>query len=237
MSHTIRRNRVCAAIVVCAMLPAAVQAGETLESVAKQIEGVGSKLKSMSAKQSVEVNTVTADIKMESHTSGKYEFVRKGDDTLWRLESETSSVTTVAGNTVKMDQKATMICDGKFIYTISETMGQKSATKNAVQKKDTSVAGKGFFDTLGKDYTLKLLPDDKVNGKEAFVVEAVPKSKGAEVSLGRMHLFIQKDCGIVVKTMMFDTTGKPMTTVMMSDVKINPEISGERFKAPSDVKF
>ncbi len=237
MVRIIEKHVSHAAFIACVMFPAIVMAGESLESVAKQLEGVGGKLKSMSAKQLVEVNSDSGDLKMESHTSGKYEYVRKGEETLWRLESETSSVTTVAGNKVKMDQKATMICDGKFIYSISETMGQKTAMKNAAPKNDTSVAGKGFFDTLKKDNTLKLLPDDKVGGKEAFVIEAVPKSKGPEVSIGRMHYFLLKDCGIVAKTVMFDTSGKPMTTVTMSDLKINPEISGERFKAPQGVQF
>ncbi|MBI5765215.1 MAG: outer membrane lipoprotein-sorting protein [Planctomycetes bacterium] len=224
-------------LVMGALVSTTAQAGENLEAVVKRLEEVGAKLKSMSAAQIVEVNSETADFKMVSHTSGKYEFVRKGDTTLFRLESETTSVTTVAGNQVKMDQKMTMICDGKFNYTISDSMGQKTAMKSAVQKNDMSVAGKGFFDTLKKDNNLKLLSDEKVDGKEAFVLEVVPKSKGAGLSVSRSHYYLQKDTGIVVKSVMFDEAGKPMTTVLMNNVKINPDIPGDRFKAPEGVKF
>ena len=217
----------------------AVRAEDSLEAIAKRLEEVGSKLKSMSATQIVEVQSESADFKMVSHTSGKYEYMRKGDTTMWRLESETTSVSTVAGKDVKMEQKMTMVCDGKFNYTVSEMMGQKTAMKSAIQKNITSVAGKGFFETLRKDNTLKLLPEDKADGKAAYVIEAVPKSKGPEMSISRTHYFMLKESGIVAKTVMFDAQGKPMTTVLMTNLKINPEIPGERFvfKAPEGVQL
>jgi outer membrane lipoprotein-sorting protein len=239
MSSKVRRWSV---VVVIGMLVgswSAATAEESLESVAKRMEEVGSKLKSMSATQIIEVQSESADFKMVSHTSGKYEYTRKGDTTLWRLESETTSVSTVAGKEVKSDQKVTMVCDGKFNYTVTDMMGQTSAMKSAIQKNINSVAGKGFFEHLKKDNTLKLLPEDKVDGKAAYVIEAIPTSKGPEVSISRTHYFMLKESGIVAKTIMFDSQGKPMTTVVMTNLKINPDIPGERFvfKAPAGVQL
>jgi hypothetical protein len=98
---------------------------------------------------------------------------------------------------------------------------------------------KDMFTELRKDNELKLLPDEKVDGKAAYVIEATPKRPVPDTTTA-IKLYYRRDDGVMVKTMtsMKSPQMKMTSTAEMTDIKLNPDVKPERFvfKAPDGVE-
>ena len=230
--------RIFTMLVFC--LAARVSAAETLESVEKKLDGMSDKITSMTCKQKTVMDMEMGPTKMTSDTTGTYEYVKKGDKMMWRMESKGVSVTKMAGMDNKTETTGLMIGDGEYNWTLSETNGQKACYKQRSPRDNQTTAGKTFFASMREDHTLKLLPDETIDGKPCWVVEATPKEKPStpDLSMGVTIFFIQQDTGLIVKTVTKDGSGKPISTMTMTDIKINPSINPDRFKfkAPAGVE-
>ncbi|GAF73674.1 unnamed protein product, partial [marine sediment metagenome] len=90
---------------------------------------------------------------------------------------------------------------------------------------------------MKKNSTLTLLPDEKVEEQAAYVIESKPKSPGPQ-PMAKSKMFFAKDSGIMIKMVGLDAEGKAIMTMNVKDVKLNPEISPDRFvfKAPEGVE-
>jgi hypothetical protein len=91
-----------------------------------------------------------------------------------------------------------MVCDGEFIYVLSDTDGQKTAVK---VKADPSHGGyaKAMFATWRREHIVRLLPDEKVDGKECWVIEARLRNKGSNNPFPVQRCWFRKDLGLVVQ--------------------------------------
>ena len=85
---------------------------------------------------------------------------------------------------------------------------------------------------------LKVLPSEKVDGKDAFVIEAAPKGATSK-RVSRIKIFLTKENGIIVKMLGYDTAGSEMMAIMCNNIKINPKIDVSRFvfEAPENVQI
>jgi outer membrane lipoprotein-sorting protein len=230
-----RSIHVCAALALGVWAPSPARA-ETLASVEKKLSEVSGKVKSLTARQSIVVETESAGFKMSSRGVGTLEYLIQDGKTKWRSEMKSTSVTSVGGEESKMEQSTLAIGDGQYAYTLSDVGGQRTAVKMKLTQQELSMANKAFFETLAKDHDLELLPDDKVDGKDAFVVLAKSRKKGdAQATTTKYYLL--KDSGIVSKTVTADADGKPVSTMTLSDIKLNTAVSADRFvfKAPEGV--
>ena len=54
---------------------------------------------------------------------------------------------------------------------------------------------KAFFDALFRENYVRLLPDDKVDGHEVWVIESTPKQMIGGQPVKTVH-YILKDCGL-----------------------------------------
>ena len=202
---------------------------EKLAAVEKELSKVWDKLKSMTA--DMEMNVVVAGL--STKMKANVEFINKPDKELFRMEATMEM--DVGGQ--KMEGNSTTVYDGEFIYTVNEMMGQKTAVKQEPGAIAQSPAGKHMFKSLMENNELKVLPGEKVNGKDAFVIEAVPKDT-AQQPFTKMKLFLVKENGIVVKMLGYDNAGSEFMTTVYSNIKINPKIDESRFvfKAPAGVQ-
>ena len=202
---------------------------EKLAAVEKELTKVWDKLKSMTADMEMNVVKAGTPTKMK----GSVEFVNKPDKELLRMEMTLEA--DVAGQ--KMEGTVTTIYDGEFIYIVSEMFGRKTIIKQNPGAMAQTPAGKHMFEGLKENYELKVLPGEKVDGKDAFVIEAVPKGTGPQ-PVARMKLFLMKENGIMVKMLGYDSAGSEFMTTVYSNIKINPKIDESRFvfKAPDGVQ-
>ena len=101
---------------------------------------------------------------MNMASTAKNEMMRSGDKMLIRMEAKTSNDMVVAGNSTKTDSMSTMVVDGEFAWTVTDTNGQKSVMKTNGKAFTENSGGAGLFKLLSEHYTLALMPDETVDG-------------------------------------------------------------------------
>jgi len=220
-----------------AILLAAPAAADTLEEAEKKLVEAYGKLKSYTATFKATQDMEMGGMRVKSVSQGTTEWLRRGEKVLYRVDVKNVMERGGDEPADKMETSATMIVEGDVAHTLSEAMGQKQAMK---MKAEPAMVGdpKARFEALRKDWTLKLLPDEKVDGADCYVVEATPKEGSAGGPLARQVTCFRKDMGVDVKSVGFDATGKQLMTSTVSDLKLNAEIKPERFefKAPEGVQ-
>lgn len=214
-------------------VPTLVLAGDLAETEKKIIESV-SKVKSAKADILMNTSMENPGMTMKSEGKGTFEFQVKDDKHLSRMELKNVMVATAGGQENKMEAETVTVTDGEYTYTVSEQFGQKMAFKQKVDPKQSAVASEQMFEELRKNYELKQLDDQKVNGKDAYVIEATPKSSGQS---GKQHYYYSKENGMLLKMEAFTPDGKPMTTMEFKNLKVNVDIDPKRFvfEAPEGV--
>lgn len=207
---------------------------ETIESVEKAINENSKKIKSLTANTRTVAEMESAGYKSKTVSEGRFEMLRQGDKVLTRIESKDSSTVDMNGKVEKTDSKTLVITDGEFGYSCIETGGQKTAYKmKCPQNWEVNP-----FEVLRKTNDLELLPEEKIDGVEVYVVKATPKKTSSETVSGKMVQYYRKDNGFPMKIVTFTPTGKPMSTMTYSDLKTDVSVSRDRFvfKAPEGVQ-
>lgn len=210
----------------------------TLESVEKAIAEKSAGHTAWQGKVVTEQNMQTPDMKMEGRGESTFEYMKKGDKWLYRMEGKSRNKSTAAGQEQTQDITMLTICDGEFVYTLSDTQGQKSAMKMKAPEDLSLVSDKAMFDTLSKEHTLKLLPDESVDGKKCWVIEATPKQAAPPGTAAVVVTYYDQDSGMSLKSIAKDSAGKTVFSSVTTDVKVDPKIAPERFvfKAPEGVQ-
>jgi len=223
-------------ITCCTLILAGLTAGaaaEPLDAVIDKLHGQVSGYKSLQYKMHVR-----SEMKQEGFSSNSTQdisaaFMKKDDKYLSRLESDTTSVNVVAGNEQKMDVKSLIIFDGEFQWTLNDMMGMKQATK---QKADSAreaanpLSPKTHFQSQKKSFDLKVLDDESVDGKTCHVIEMTPKDPETKAMIGRTVTYFDKKTGINIKSVSYNPSGDVVSTVKITDIKINDNIDPDKFK-------
>jgi outer membrane lipoprotein-sorting protein len=241
---------------VITLLLASPAMAKTIKEVKKELIEKNARLKSYTAKTKSKTEMdLGQGNKMKSESAGTMEWMRRKDPkdpqksiTKYRIESKDSSVTTTGGKETKSRSTMLSICDGKFIYTLTDRNGQKRAFKMKLDPK-MSHDLEAMFKMWEKNHDLKLLPDEKIEKKDCYVIEATPKEKEGEKKAAhspanadtnyRSRSWYRKDIGVAVKMVTFDKKNKPMMTYTTTDIKTNVKIKPERleFKVPEGVQL
>ena len=203
--------------------------GDGIEDVEKKLIDAHAKLKSLSCRMKMTEHVELGEgIEINSHNDGTVEWMKKGDQVLYRSDAKSSSMQKFAGQEMKTEAETTIIADGEFYYELSLQGGQKYVRKD---KPPATLAGsaKGILDALRPDHEIKALPDDKLDGADCFVLEMTPK-KPDESPMSKMIVYFRKDCGVNVKTVGHAASGKPMYTMLASEIKLNPDLKPDRFQ-------
>ena len=223
--------RILLATLVCSVLAlsSGAFAGDTLESVEKDIIAKWTKLKSLTAKTTMAMSMQGMSMKSQ----GTVEFLKKGDKELFRMDMTMSQ--SMGGQT--QETSMSTIADGEYVYNVTDMMGQKRAMKQKPDSLPGTVGGQQMFEGLRKNNDLKLLPDETVDGQSVFVIEGTPKTAG-RTPYAKSTMYFTKDAGIMIKMVGVDASGGQVMTMSISDIKRDPKIDPDRFvfKAPEGVQ-
>ncbi len=203
--------------------------GDAIEDMEKRLVDAHAKLKSLSCTMKMTEHVELGEgIEINSTNDGTVEWMKKGEKVLYRSDAKSHSLQKFAGQEIKTEADTTIVADGEFYYELSTQGGQKFVRKD---KPPATLAGsaKSILDALRPEHELKVLPDDKLDGAECFVLEVTPK-KPDDNPMSKMIVFFRKDCGVNVKTVGHDPSGKPMYTMLAGDLKLNPDLKPDRFQ-------
>ncbi len=228
----LRTTLMLSALLVAA---AATTRADELATVEQKLEQAWSKHKSVSAKMTLNTHLAMGSMVMDGKGTGTLDMLKKDGKHLVRVEIENNVTQKMGEKENKLQQKQLIVSDGKFTYTVQQIGDRKMAVKS---DPDDRIAGgpKDNIEQYRKHNTLKLLPEESVDGAKTFVIEATPKKAGPR-GASKTVFYYQKDTGLMVKMVQFGPDNKPVTTLTYHDIKFDTAISPDRFvfKAPEGV--
>jgi outer membrane lipoprotein-sorting protein len=185
--------------------------------------------KTMTARVTTEINLVPG---LVTNSNGTFEYMLEGDKEKYRMDS--SAELTLGGQAAKSRQ--TTVCDGEFLYVLTDQEGQKTLTKQRATARPGWAGGARMLQELKTHHDLALLPDERVGDEDSYLIEATSRTGGLN-SPPKMRMFFSKKTGILLKMMGLDEASMPMMTLTYQDVRINPGIDPSRFvfEAPAGV--
>ena len=198
----------------------------------------GSRHKSVSGNMRITMEAMAGKKKTFTEIRGAYEHLNGARGLLVRGEF-TSTVTQEIGGVPYSDTtKVLTISDGRFAYTLSELQGQPpNATRNIQVPSQTALADEPFLNGLSQAFDIRVLPDELVDNKPVWVLEAKPKNP-ARALITKTIYYIAKDSGLRIRSTGHDATGKRVQLTELTDIKLDPPLKPERFvfKAPPGVR-
>jgi len=225
MNTNQHRSALIALLLMALSAPAGAQ---DLAEVEKKIIAAGDKVKSFTAEMTTSSQIRQAGMTMETSGKGTIELLRHEGKVLWRLEQKTATVTEIAGQKQNMEVTTLAVTDGEFTYVLMEQSGQKQVIKSKAESAQPTLANKETFEQLHKDSELRLLPEAKLDGRSAYVIEATPKDKSDPMA--RQTLWFDKESGMLLKMEVVDEQGRPLHTSTFSNYKTNVTLKPERFR-------
>jgi outer membrane lipoprotein-sorting protein len=186
--------------------------------------------KSMTANIEIEMNLTMPGISMTGEGSGWVKMMREGELIKSRAEFTQNMTQKMGDNEQKMQSKTTTVSDGKYAYSLSENNGQKmcvkvDATKNQTQEPEE------MFKTLREQYVLKVLPDEKMDGVDVYVIEGTNKpGTPANPMMSKIMIRIGKKHGMIVQQQMINNEGKPVQSMRYKDIQFDVPVDKSNFE-------
>lgn len=166
------------------------------------------------------------------------EFARRDKDK-WLSRSDMVMTSPKAEGQAGPEQmKMTVLFDGQHLYSISEKNGKKMAVKMRADQgnqktmtEPTGIAG------MEKHYNLRLLSDQKVSGKDCWVIEAKTKqTQGQPGGFDRIMMYYDQTSCLLTKSVSYDKAGKVVSTMEVTKSQTNVKIPDDRFVLPAGVQ-
>lgn len=227
-----------AGVILCA---APIAWADTLEEVENKIAEAMKKHKSLITKSKYKQDMKLEGMEIKSESEVLSEQRNLGEEGfLSRVEAKARSVRKMQDQPeVKEESTMLMIRDRAHQYTYSETGEVKHAMKTRASKDDTNPFDvKAHFKIMRENWTMKLLPEESVDGKSCYVIEATPNAGGpTQEVLSRIVTWYDKRTGVSLKNVTYDKAGRETTTTVTTEVKIDSDIPDDRFvfKTPPGV--
>jgi outer membrane lipoprotein-sorting protein len=219
-----RRSALCGLEVFALLFSVTLARAETVDEASKLITEKMKQVKSLSAKVHSEADMSSQGYSEHRTSEGILQLVRKDGQVFLRTESRESATVNAAGQTQKSNGATLAIMDGSgYVYSYIEGDSGKNAykTKSQVDWNANPLEG------AKAAYDIELLPDETIDGAAVYVFKLTPKAgSGGE---GSAIQYFRKDCGYPVKIVHFDAAGKPLMTASYTDIKLDEEISPDRF--------
>ena len=158
---------------------------------------------------------------------GTYEWSKRGEKRLIRFGLvNTLRIETGEAKAILTGEILIFLYDGEFLYSqLQQPRIFKQTTKSRYEPdRVLQIGGKDLFRGLSETNSLKLRPEEMVDGRAAYVIETTPTTgKGSTV-----HYF-DKQTGVRLKMIEGDETGKATFTLTLSDLNTSHEFSEDYF--------
>ncbi len=202
---------------------------DRIDEIEKELTQAHGKLKSFTAKiRSSSTYDMGEEGSSKSDDKGTHEWMRQGETVLFRIETVGREVEKTEGQERVSKTKSTNVCDGKYLYVLSDFDGEKSAIKTEADQRPGGDLAM-IFEGLRAEYKLKVLADDSVNGQSCYVIEGTATKK-LDNPITRQLAYFSKEMGIAVKMIGYNADGKVVFSSDTTDIKVNVAISPDRFK-------
>ncbi len=220
------------------IVPDVLHAGETIDSVAHQAVQAFKKHASIQAKLTMRMDAISNSQSMSSVGEGTYEQLVEGDVVKFRMDLKNTVVAETDNKKINTPQSSiSIVSNGLLVFTLTENLTEKTAVKNLSEPTQSFAACKAFFDSLFRENYVQLLPDEKLDGKEVWVIESKPKTP-KRIQPAKTVNYILKDCGLRVKTTGHDQNGVRVQLSLLSEIKLDTPLKPDRFvfSAPKGVR-
>ena len=108
-------------------------------------------------------------------------------------------------------------------------MGQKQVIRTKPGQTAGRAGGSAFWADLKRENTLKLLPDEKVDGVPTYVIQGSPKQLLPQGPSSTKYYF-DKSLGLMIKMVGQNTAGDTLMAVTLTNIKLNPKLDLARFE-------
>jgi outer membrane lipoprotein-sorting protein len=217
----------------------------TIESVEKEIQAAWEKVNSFTAHMDLHTRQPLGPMSVDSKGGGEMEFLKVEGKPRYRIE-----MTITIGSNIPVlknaESRVLTVFDGEKVYNevYIEMLDKREVGTVEPDPGDlkSPKSGDGLIESVrSQGGQIRLLPDDAVSGVAAYAFEIIPSEKmlpKSSVQPEKVIVHVAKDSGILLKTAAFDAAGEAFMTVSYSNVKINPELSPDRFvyEIPPGVK-
>jgi outer membrane lipoprotein-sorting protein len=192
-----------------------------LSHILNQMEQAGKNLTDFKADfRQVKVFTQFDD-RVES--SGKVTY-KKGGKILWEFEKPSSDKLTINKGIA-------------WLYSPKMKQVQKVDLKDKAQTESLLL---GFGSTTAEirdSYEVNLIGADKVNQKDVYVLELIPKNKNLSSYFSKVTLWIDRDLWLPVKTQLLESN-EDTTTIEFHSIQLNTHVADSvfDFKVPREAE-
>lgn len=122
-------------------------------------------------------------------------------------------------------ERLIFVTDGAVLHRSIEQSGHTTATKVKYDPDDIlQVGGRHLFDALQRVNRLSLLPDQTLQGKDVYVIEAESLDDDSK----SIHYF-EKETGIRLKMVEKDQSGGDYLAITLSEVDLSPQFEPDHF--------
>lgn len=211
---------------------------ETFESVRSKVSEKISAHNSIKAKMLIQSVSASGAMRMATVSNGTYEHLKKGDLVFFRVDLTSETVARTPGQPDKRGrQRVITIGDGSATYTLTEQQNRYEAIKKGLKPGMTTLADGPFFDNLKSNYSLSVNPEEKIAGRDTWVIEAKTRAPGSQIA--RTLHYIDKATGVRLRTAGFDDQGRRVSFTDLSEIQVDAEIDPKRFELelPKGVKL
>lgn len=225
-----RYRWVAAVSVMVAGFVVSATADEKVDGAIKELDQQFAKLKSYTARtESMTEIEFGPGHTQKTEMGGTVEWMCAGEKVHMRTDMKVNAATTEAGTATKTTSASTTVSDGEFLWVLNVEGDQKTVIKNrALTAQDSRPSA--TFAQLRTYYDIALLPDAQVDGADCYVFEMKMKPMEGVPPSGRQLVYYQKKTGLSVKSEGFDANGKLTVSSVTRDIKLNPDLSADRFR-------
>ena len=159
--------------------------------------------------------------------NGTYEWSKRGEKRLIRFYLvNTIRIETGEAKVLRTAEILNFVYDGEYLYSqLQQPRTFKQTTKSRYEPdRVLQIGGKELFRDLSENNSLKLQPEEMLNGRASYVIEATPTT-GTRSSI---HYF-DKQTGVRSRMIERDETGKATLTLTLSEFNTSPEFSEDYF--------
>ena len=214
-------------VLLIAALVAGESSAETVEQVQDKLMEAQKSVRSYSITMKTRENLVSIIGRVKTSGTYTYEWVRKGEGYVSRMEQTMLTEDETSGDVKKSTSKLVGVYDGEFFHDIHDDDGKVRAGKWTADIASPLDAKKSFA-TLREYKVLKVLPDAAVGDRDCYVIEQLNKGEMASFEKGSVAYYCKKT-GIQLKSVDLNLAGEVIRERVVTDLNVNQDIPADRF--------
>lgn len=184
-------------------------------------------------------NSVNADVRKESYTA-VIDDTEVESGTMWMQRGRRAKDLEMRIEFTKPEPRSVAFSGskGEIFYPKIKTVHEYDLSKHKDLLEAFLLLGFGSSGTdLAKDYNVRYLGEEAIDGSTVDHLEMTPKSSKAREKLNKVELWLSREGAYPLKQKFYTPSGDT-TTIAYSNVEINPDLSKDQLTLdlPSGVK-